>query len=151
MAPRQHVRLCVRIVVHLSLAACAALAPASAQAICADPAGIVAERICLAQAVDAADAALARYLQAATARASDQQGKPIDLAPGQQAWQAYRRQHCADVLALWTPATHGQRAEALCQIALARQRSYDLWAAYLTHVDSTPPVLPAPVLSGPWK
>ena len=139
----------MRPILRAAIAAAYVLASGAAHAICNDPPGIVEDRVCMAAALGEAERTMARYLLAAQARANKQEGERIDLAPAQAAWETYRRQHCADVFNSWTPATHAQRAQAECDIKLVRQRTHDLWAAYLTHIDSTPPVLPEPQIKDP--
>jgi uncharacterized protein YecT (DUF1311 family) len=129
-----------------TLAVACVLASGSARAICQDPANLVADQECMARELDKAERTMMRYFAAANTRASRGLDEPLDLAPAQAAWEGYRKQHCADVRRKWTGATHAARAQAMCEITLLSQRTHDLWAAYLTYVDRTPPVLPEPPL-----
>lgn len=129
------------------LAAACLLASGAAHAICQDPPGVVPDQECMARELDQAERTLARYFEAARARARQGWDEPLDLVPAQTAWEAYRARHCADVYRKWSAGTHAARAGAMCEITLINQRTHDLWAAYLTYIDRTPPVLPEPPLT----
>ena len=129
------------------LAAACAMTGSAAQAACDDPPSLVADRECMSTVLSAAERTMERYLKVAQARVDEGEawrGKRIDLARSQALWEAYRKGHCEDVYESWAPATHAHRAQAKCEIAVVRQRTHDLWAAYLTSVDGTPPALPEP-------
>jgi uncharacterized protein YecT (DUF1311 family) len=94
--------------------------------------------------IDKADKALRGYLDAAKERLSRDKVKGLNLDAAQAEWSRYRTMHCGDVYLYWVEGTYRYRASAQCQIDLARSRTHDIWAAYLTFVDSTPALLPEP-------
>lgn len=98
-------------------------------------------RACADNAVHAADAKLESYMQAAQSRAGET-GK--SLAAAQAAWSGYRTAHCGDVYLFWGSGQQRYRASLQCNLELTRERTHDIWAAYLTHSDSAPAVLPEP-------
>lgn len=112
---------------------------------CADSANTVDDTRCMAAEVDKADQTMQAYLRAAKARLVRDKSPALDLARAQSAWSGYRVAHCGDVYRYWSEGSYRYRASAQCQIDLARARTHDIWDAYLTFADSTPPLLPEPV------
>ena len=101
---------------------------------------------CRSRQMDAADAKLRRYLQAAR-----DQAKQFDLDPSvidaeQKAWAAYQTDHCGHVWERWEQGSIRYEMSANCTLILTHERTLDVWRAYLTYWDSTPPVLPEPTL-----
>jgi uncharacterized protein YecT (DUF1311 family) len=99
--------------------------------------------------IDKADKTLREYLEAAKERISRDKITGLNLDATQAEWSRYRTMHCGDVYQYWAEGTYRYRASAQCQIDLARSRTHDIWAAYLTFVDSTPALLPEP-LAAQW-
>ena len=99
---------------------------------------------CRTEQMQVADIKLQQYLQAATLRAKQLQREPEALVAEQVQWQKYLEEHCGNVYLLWREGTIRYEMSARCTLRLTRMRTYDIWAAYLTSVDSTPPVLPDP-------
>lgn len=99
---------------------------------------------CRQKQIDAADAKLGQYLTAARKRvvAFDVQVGLIDEE--QKAWEAYRSAHCGNVYELWRQGTIRYEMSAICTLEVTRERTVDVWRAYLTYGDSTPPTLPDP-------
>jgi uncharacterized protein YecT (DUF1311 family) len=104
----------------------------------------VARNDCRVQQLRAEEATMERYLSAATMRAGASGLAPEALEAEQAAWQGYRKVRCGNVHALWAGGTIRSEMAALCQLDLIRTRTHQPWSAYLTHMDSTPPVLPEP-------
>ena len=122
-----------------------ALQAASAKdVICADPKDALADRTCMSAEVDIAEIKLANYLDAAKVRVASDESVRLSLDEAQKAWLAYRSMQCGDVYKRWGTATYRYRASLQCVVDLTRQRTHDLWSAYLTYVDSTPAMLPEP-------
>ncbi|WP_063672415.1 lysozyme inhibitor LprI family protein [Dyella thiooxydans] len=101
-------------------------------------------QVCLGKKIDAADALLARYLAKAQARIDRDFGGKPRLGAAQAAWVAYRRIECGDVFDYWAEGTYRTIADAECMLRLTQQRTHEVWQAYLTYPDSTPPLLPEP-------
>ncbi|WP_425605277.1 lysozyme inhibitor LprI family protein [Fulvimonas yonginensis] len=99
---------------------------------------------CMGTKLDEANALLAKYLAAAQARIDEDSNSRPNLGNAQAAWLRYRDLECADVFDLWSQGTYRTVASSECMLRLTRQRTHEIWQAYLTHQDSTPPVLPEP-------
>ncbi|WP_017460458.1 lysozyme inhibitor LprI family protein [Dyella ginsengisoli] len=99
---------------------------------------------CMGKKLDAANAMLARYLAAAQARIDRDFGSRPNLGAAQTAWVHYRKIECGDVFEYWAQGTYRTIASAECMLRLTRQRTHEVWQAYLTYQDSTPPLLPEP-------
>ena len=121
-----------------------ATAAAAAEPLCRDSKNTVEDTKCMSAEIDKADKALREYLEAAKERLSRDKVKGLNLDATQAEWSRYRTMHCGDVYLYWVEGTYRYRASAQCQIDLARSRTHDIWAAYLTFVDSTPALLPEP-------
>ena len=71
------------------------------------------------------------------------------LQLSQSAWLAYRDAECSARYAWWSDGTIRGPKALQCRIDLTRERTRQLWAAYLTFPDSTPPILPEPSSPAP--
>lgn len=119
---------------------------AAAKLLCHDSKNTVEDTKCMSAEIDKADKTLREYLDAAKERISRDKITGLNLDATQAEWSRYRTLHCGDVYQFWADGTYRYRASAQCQIDLARTRTHDIWAAYLTFVDSTPALLPEPGL-----
>lgn len=99
---------------------------------------------CLAKKIDKANSRLTEYLSTAQARIDKNFGSKPDLKAAQKAWIRYREIECGDVFDFWVQGTYRTIASAECELRLTRQRTHEVWQAYLTYQDSTPPLLPEP-------
>jgi uncharacterized protein YecT (DUF1311 family) len=99
---------------------------------------------CLQAKIDEANARLAKYLATAQARIDKDFGSRPDLKAAQAAWVRYRELECGDLYQFWAQGTYRVLASAQCELRLTRQRTHEVWRAYLTYMDSTPPLLPEP-------
>ena len=117
---------------------------AHAEALCANMSDAQKETQCMTGEVDKANKKLANYLQAAKSRLQQEGRKRLNLDTTQKAWEAYRSAHCGDVYTFWADGSIRHRQIAQCQLDLTLSRTHDVWQAYLTFADSTPPLLPAP-------
>ena len=95
--------------------------------------------------------ALALERAAATDAGSGQYGDPTRqvelLTSAQAAWADYAEFRCQGE---WDEVKGGTiRTIVLvgCRIDATRQRTHDIWADHLTYWDTTPPLLPEPVLT----
>ncbi len=50
-------------------------------------------------------------------------------------------------LSFWAQGSVRGAMAGYCLLKQTRRRTYDLWDAYVTYVDTTPPILPEPKLS----
>ena len=99
---------------------------------------------CMGKQLEQANALLARYVATAQARIAKDFGSKPDLEAAQAAWSHYRDLECGDVFDLWMQGTYRTIASAECMLRLTQQRTHEIWQAYLTYQDSTPPLLPEP-------
>ena len=112
---------------------------------------------CVAEDLTAEQARMQRYFDLATEQAaasdleSGEYGEPNRqvelLTAAQEAWKAYVRLRCE---ARWDGVKEGTiRTIVLlgCWIDATRQRTHDIWADHLTYWDTTPPMLPEPILT----
>jgi uncharacterized protein YecT (DUF1311 family) len=103
------------------------------------------------------EARMQRYLDQAMARAatsdaeSGEYGAPTRqvelLTAAQAAWITYAERRCE---AQWDAVKGGTIRTIIfigCKIDATRQRTHDIWSDHLTHWDSTPPLLPEPILT----
>jgi uncharacterized protein YecT (DUF1311 family) len=104
---------------------------------------------CRSKQVDSANLKLEKYLAAARVRASAFDLSPASITEEQRAWEAYRTRHCGNVYDVWRDGTIRYEMSALCTLEVTRERTTDVWRAYLTYMDSTPPVLPDPSQAQP--
>ncbi len=100
---------------------------------------------CLTAQISARDTKLAKYLAAAQRRIDSERHAKPDLSATQTAWEAYRKAHCGDIYEFWSQGTIRVVISATCQLRLAQERTHEIWEAYLTYPDSTPPLLPEPL------
>tara|TARA_R110000782_G_scaffold262781_1_gene355052 strand:- start:576 stop:1064 length:489 start_codon:yes stop_codon:yes gene_type:complete len=102
-------------------------------------------------------ARMQRYLEAAYSRARDSDfadpsyGEPTQstayLQAAQAAWVAYADIRCLGLYDQWKGGTIRTLIGLGCRIEATRQRTHDIWSDHLTYPDSTPPVLPEPLVS----
>jgi uncharacterized protein YecT (DUF1311 family) len=99
---------------------------------------------CMGKKLNEANARLAKYLTAAQARVDKDFSSRPNLKAAQAAWTRYRELECGDVFELWAQGTYRTIASSECMLRLSQQRTHEVWQAYLTYQDSTPPSLPEP-------
>ena len=105
---------------------------------------------CAAAEFDAADAELNRYYRAALdrLRSGKEDATATQLVDAQRAWIRYRDAECDSVYSYWSGGTIRTLMGITCKTRLTRLRTYMIWSHWLTYMDSTPPILPRPSLSG---
>jgi uncharacterized protein YecT (DUF1311 family) len=96
-------------------------------------------RICGAQRLQAAEAEMQRYLEAARRVARP----PSALDASQAAWIGYRDHACRAAAAQYEGGSLQPVVAIDCRLRLARERTLELWRAYLTAGDGLPEPLPA--------
>lgn len=99
---------------------------------------------CRGKQIDAANSKLREYLNAARVQAKLSDLDIAALDAEQAAWEAYRTKHCGNVYELWSDGTIRYEMSAICTLAVTKERTMDIWRAYLNYIDSTPAVLPDP-------
>ena len=99
---------------------------------------------CRSKQIDAANSKLKAYLAEARIQAKTFELDASVIDAEQSAWEAYRTRHCGNVYELWRDGTIRYEMSAICMLEVTRARTIDVWRAYLTYADSTPPVLPDP-------
>ncbi|MES2055138.1 MAG: lysozyme inhibitor LprI family protein [Pseudomonadota bacterium] len=71
---------------------------------------------------------------------------------GQAAFMTYKNETCSAVFENWADGTIAPSMEADCEIRLVQLQTHNIWSQWLTHVDSTPPILPEPTVEAmPWE
>lgn len=111
---------------------------------------------CLADDLEQEEARMQRYLTAAgeRARAADEQPRSVGgpsaqqgyLAASQAAWTAYASIVCEGVDDRWRDGTVHTAMYLECMTRMTHERTHVIWRDHLTYADSTPPVLPEPIL-----
>ena len=102
---------------------------------------------CYAGELKGRNEALSQYVTAAIKRLTDAQESSAEFEKGQTAWMTYREAHCGAVYAHWKDGTIRSAMAADCNIDLTADRTHQIWKDYLTFPDSTPPLLPEPLLA----
>lgn len=123
---------------------CAIAQNSHAEALCASAKNTHEDRLCMADEVAKADKKLETYLQAAKLRLQKDGNSKLNLDFAHNTWTQYRTTHCDDVYTYWEQGSIRYRQSAQCQLDLIQSRTHDIWKAYLTYADSTPPILPEP-------
>ncbi|MFZ6678989.1 lysozyme inhibitor LprI family protein [Undibacterium sp. Tian12W] len=123
---------------------CATATVSHAGILCATAKNTQEEAQCMTAEVSKADKKLQTYLQAAKSRIDRTPDVKLNLDNAQKSWEQYRSAHCSDVYTYWAQGSVRYRQSAQCQLDLTQNRTHDVWQAYLTYADSTPPVLPRP-------
>lgn len=104
-------------------------------------------RSCAAIAAKHAGETLDLYYRMAKLKLAGDDPAIAALNKSQLAWNDYLESHCHAVYELWASGSIQNRKYDNCTQRLSRQRTYEIWSAYLTYIDSTPPVLPEPIQS----
>src|ERR1017187_7666760 len=113
---------------------------------CEDAKNTFALTECRANQIGEADAKLQEYLVAARKQVVLRELNPSVIDAEQAAWEAYRTAHCGNLYLYWVAGTIRYEMSGMCMLKLTNDRTVDVWRAYLTYLDSTPPVLPDPSL-----
>ena len=100
---------------------------------------------CRQQQIAAANSKLEKYLLAAKEQARQIDDRNAALIDDEQKlWLAYRDKHCGNVYDMWRMGSMRYEVSNVCMLEVTQERTVDVWRAYLTYQDSTPPVLPDP-------
>ncbi|MDX1475202.1 MAG: lysozyme inhibitor LprI family protein [Reinekea sp.] len=99
---------------------------------------------CAGMALESAQAVLAEYLQASFENHADDPELVAAIKTAQKDWQAYMTSHCDAVYTQWRDGSIRGVMTLSCKTQLTKQRTHEIWANFLTYMDSTAPVLPEP-------
>ena len=136
--------LLLLMIVTLSLASFGATAQAAEPDPCLAFWTTSDRRDCRIKQISIADEKLEKYVKTVKTRARDLGLDALKISKEQSAWERYRGEHCGNVYLKWKQGTIRYEMEALCNLKLTRDRTWDVWFAYLRFPDSTPPLLPDP-------
>lgn len=99
---------------------------------------------CAAAELASAQAKLDEYLQASFKRHEDDPELVAAIKTAQDDWQAYLTSHCGAIYTQWRDGSIRGVMTLSCKTQLTKQRTHQIWADFLTYMDSTPPALPEP-------
>ena len=127
----------------------AILVPAvvSAADLCSDSKTRLDMNQCLSARMTLAEKELAKYLEESRRRVANAPRTLAEFEKAQKAWVAFRDAHCGAIYQYWAQGSVRGAMAGYCVLELTRRRTHDLWDAYLTYADTTPPILPEPKLS----
>jgi len=113
---------------------------------CENPLSTTAMNICANQAVELENDSLDKYLAKAREKYSDSPEIVEALNNSQESWLVYRKSYCNAISVQWSGGTIQGVMFSSCMLKLTKRRIHNIWADYLTYMDSTPPMLPEPKL-----
>lgn len=99
---------------------------------------------CASIELDAAEREMRRYLEMSLERNGHDVELVASIQQAQAAWEVYAEAHCGSIYTQWRQGTIRGVMHISCRTRLARERTHELWSAFLTNMDSTEPVLPEP-------
>ncbi|CDT65329.1 conserved exported hypothetical protein [Vibrio coralliirubri] len=102
---------------------------------------------CAAIELESAQAELDKYLAASFEHNAYDAELVASIKKAQESWQAYMTAHCDSVYTQWRDGSIRGVMALSCKTRLTKQRTHEVWANFLTYMDSTPPVLPEPKLA----
>lgn len=102
---------------------------------------------CAAIELESAQAELDKYLAASFEHNVYDAELVASIKKAQESWQAYMTAHCDSVYTQWRDGSIRGIMALSCKTTLTKQRTHEVWANFLTYMDSTPPVLPEPKLA----
>ena len=102
---------------------------------------------CAAIELETAQVELEQYLEASFEHNDYDAELVASIKKAQESWQAYMSAHCNSVYTQWRDGSIRGLMALSCKTTLTKQRTHEVWANFLTYMDSTPPVLPEPKLA----
>ncbi|MEZ9189793.1 lysozyme inhibitor LprI family protein [Vibrio sp. 10N.286.52.F8] len=102
---------------------------------------------CAAIELESAQAELDKYLAASFEHNAYDAQLVASIKKAQESWQAYMTAHCDSVYTQWLDGSIRGVMALSCKTTLTKQRTHEVWANFLTYMDSTPPVLPEPKIA----
>lgn len=94
--------------------------------------------------LEAAQTELTQYLQASFEHNAHDPELVEAIKVAQKDWQDYLKSHCDSVYTQWREGTIRGVMAISCKTTLTKQRTHEIWANFLTYIDSATPVLPEP-------
>lgn len=124
------------------------LASASDDAIdCENAMNTIEINHCASIELESAQAELDKYLASSFEHNAYDAELVASIKKAQESWQAYMSAHCSSVYTQWRDGSIRGLMALSCKTTLTKQRTHEVWANFLTYMDSTPPVLPEPKLA----
>lgn len=99
---------------------------------------------CATIELTSAQATLDEYLQASFEQNAEDPALVASIKAAQKDWQAYLASHCDAIHTQWRDGSIRGVMTLSCKTQLTKQRTHEIWANFLSHMDSTPPALPEP-------
>ncbi len=99
---------------------------------------------CYAETLERAEARMSQYLDAALTRISGEDSQTHLMRSTQEGFTAYRGGECGGVHERFQDGTVRTAMYLDCAIRLTDERTHTIWRNWLTHMDSSAPVLPEP-------
>ena len=118
--------------------------PADPEANCQKPTTTYDFNICGDREAARVKQEMNQYLEASRRRLQQDAEALAALNESQKAWEAYMGSQCNAIYTRWRDGTIRGPKGAACVVALTRMRTHELWAEWLTSMDSSPPALPEP-------
>lgn len=94
--------------------------------------------------LEAAQAELTQYLQTSFEHNAHDPELVEAIKTAQSDWRTYRASHCDSIYTQWRQGTIRGSMAISCKTNLTKQRTHELWANFLTSMDSPESVLPEP-------
>ena len=132
------------IILVLLLAPCPSFATSMAE--CGHRENTLSINQCRTQVVKAAKQEMERYYQKAIEVRSEYPEVVRALEASQAHWLDYERDYCDSVFQSWIEGTIRGSMYLSCSFKLTKERTHNLWSDHLTYMDSTPPILPKPLI-----
>ena len=101
---------------------------------------------CASIKLESAQMELDKYLTASFEHNAYDAELVSSIKVAQDSWQTYQSAHCDSVYTQWRDGSIRGLMALSCKTKLTKQRTHEVWENFLTYMDSTPPVLPEPVL-----
>lgn len=111
---------------------------------CTDAATTLDMNQCLMDVLAQAEERQAEYLGVAVERARDRPELAAMIGRSDAAFTTYRDAECGAVLQDWIEGSIRGAMTLNCRIEMTDRRTHTIWQNWITHMDSTPPLLPEP-------
>ncbi|MCG9633363.1 lysozyme inhibitor LprI family protein [Vibrio sp. Isolate30] len=102
---------------------------------------------CAAIELQTAEQKLETYLQASFEHNAEDPILVDAIKRSQVDWSTYMTAHCDAIYTQWRGGSIRGVMALSCKTELTKDRTHQIWANFLTYMDSTPPVLPEPKVS----
>src|SRR5690554_176307 len=106
--------------------------------------------LCRTEVVEVAKQEMERYYQKAKDARRDYPEVVRALEASQKNWLNYEQNYCNSVYQSWIGGTIRGSMYLSCAYRLTKERTHNLWSDHLSSMDSTPPILPEPLM-GFWQ